>query len=57
MMRCPLYEIVVREIVTDLDADGTTPAMLDVRRFAAYALTPEDAVTAWADQLASWGEG
>ena len=54
MIRQQLYEIVVREVVTDLDDDGTTPALLDVRRFAAYAATPEDAVTAWADQLAEW---
>ena len=30
MMRQQLYEIVVREVVTDLDDDGTTPALSSV---------------------------
>lgn len=48
----PLYEIVAYEILAEPNHDGTIPPKLDVARFATFALTPADAVRAWADRLA-----
>ncbi len=51
MMQQRVYEIVVREVITELTDDGTTPMLIDCARYAVEATDPWCAILHWADQL------
>jgi hypothetical protein len=46
-----VYEISVREVVTELTDDGTAPTLIDCARYVTEADCPWHAVIAWAEQL------
>jgi len=51
MMRKRVYSIIVREVTTELDDDGTTPTLAECASWSGEADCPWCAVRAWSEQL------
>ena len=48
-----VFEIHVYEVTTELDADGTTPTLIDCARYCTEAPSAQDAVMSWGEQLSA----